>query len=279
MPPLTLRHVREYPVPPGGVALWWLGQQSFLIKSPGGKVVALDPYLSNSCAALVRPLGYDMERLYPPPMGPAGLAGIDLYVVTHTHQDHLDPETLGPYRAAGGRGPFLGPAESVEKFHALGVPHDETVLTWPNKTHAVGDLTLRATFAIPPAGDDLTHVGYLVFVGGGPTLYFTGDTAYEDVLHLSVGPHRPDVMIAVINGGFRNLGPYEAAKLAKALDPELVIPCHYDLFRDNGGPPRMLRTNLLNMGIGEKYGELSCGVPWVYRRGESGSPRAATQGD
>jgi hypothetical protein len=33
----------------------------------------------------------------------------------------------------------------------------------------------------------------------------------------------------------------------------VVIPCHYELFRDNLQPPQMLRTNLETLGIGEKY--------------------------
>ena len=41
------------------------------------------------------------------------------------------------------------------------------MMTWPNKTHTVGDLALRATMAIPFGEDDLTHVGYLVSLAGG----------------------------------------------------------------------------------------------------------------
>ena len=37
-------------------------------------------------------------------------------------------------------------------------------MIWPNKSLTLGDLTIRATFAIPLAGDDLTHVGYLLCV-------------------------------------------------------------------------------------------------------------------
>jgi L-ascorbate 6-phosphate lactonase len=40
---LTMAVLREQPVPQGSLAVWWLGQASFLIKSPGGVLVALDP--------------------------------------------------------------------------------------------------------------------------------------------------------------------------------------------------------------------------------------------
>ena len=256
--------IREYRVPARHITLWWLGQSGFIIKSPGGKILALDPYLSNSCKQIGDAAGFKMDRLVPPPLQPQELAGIDAYLLTHSHQDHLDPETLAPYRAAGGRGPFLAPAETVEKLQSLDVPHDEVTMVWPNKTVLVGDVTVRATFAIPFAGDDLTHVGYLVFVRNGPTVYFTGDTAYHDLLGVSVAPHKPDVLVSVINGAFRNLGPAEAASLTKQINPKIVIPCHHDLFADNQQPPQMLRTNLRILGIDDKYRLLRHGEPFTY---------------
>ncbi len=190
----------EARVPPGRVALWWLGQSGFLVKSPSGITVAIDPYLSNSCKAVGETAGFDMDRLVPPPVEPRGLLGIELYCITHSHQDHLDPETVGPYLAAGGTAKFIAPAESVENLLSLGVDPHRIEMIWPNKTTTAGDLSVRATFAIPLGGDDLTHVGYLVSIEGGPRIYFTGDTAYHDVLVDAVSAHRPDVLVTVING-------------------------------------------------------------------------------
>ncbi len=261
---LTMSDLRKFRVPAGSLTLWWLGQAGFIVKSPAGKIVAVDPYLSNSCKAIGEAAGIDMDRLVPPPIEPAELAGIDVYALTHSHQDHLDPETLAPYRAAGGNGPYLAPAETVEKLVTLGVPRDKIIMTWPNKTHVVGDISVRATLAIPYAGDDLTHVGYLVSVQGGPKVYLTGDTGYHEILVVSMMEHKPDVFVPVINGAFRNLGPYEAASMAKQIDPRIVIPCHHDLFRGNSQPPQMLRTNLAMLGIAEKYRLLEHGRPFTF---------------
>lgn len=264
MPTLSIQDLQEHQVPVGSLTLWWLGQAGFVVKSPAGKLVALDPYLSNSCRALGDAHGFDMDRLVPPPISAEELVGVDLYAITHTHQDHLDPETLGPYRAAGGNGPFLAPAETVEKLQSLGVPGGQTIMVWPNKSFTLGDLTLRATLALPFAGDDLTHVGYLVSVEKGPTAYFTGDTGYHEILAITIGEHKPDVMVAVINGAFRNMGPAEAACLAKQLEAKVVIPCHYELFTDNLQPPQMLRSNLRMLGIGEKYRRLDYGEAFTF---------------
>ena len=266
MPTLNLAQIKAHQTAAGSITLWWLGQAGFIFRSPAGKVVALDPYLTNSCKALGAQAGFDMDRQVPPPLEPDDLAGIDLCLYTHSHQDHLDPDTLAGYRAAGGCGPYVAPAETVDKLHSLGVPPEQVTMVWPNKCISLGDLTIRTAFAVPFAGDDLTHVGYLVSVLHGPTVYFTGDTDYNDVLAMAVGAYAPDVLVAVINGAFRNLGPAEAAKLAKQLDVSLVIPCHHDLFRDNCQPPQMLHTHLKLLGVGERYRQLEHGVPFTYAK-------------
>lgn len=255
---------REAVVPAGSIALWWLGQAGFVIKSPGGVTAALDPYLSNSCKALGEGAGFDMDRMVPPPLAPSDLAGINLYCITHSHQDHLDPETIAPFLAADEQATFVAPPESTEKLASIGVSPTRMKMTWPNKTTTVGDLSIRATFAIPFAGDDLTHVGYLISVEGGPRVYFTGDTAYHDVLVAAMSPHKPDVLVAVINGAFRNMGPADAATLAARLGVKVVIPCHHDLFPDNMQPPQMLRTNLRLLEMDHAYRLLKHGEMFTF---------------
>jgi L-ascorbate 6-phosphate lactonase len=251
-------------VPEGCLTLWWLGQAGFLVKSPAGKIVVIDPYLSNSAKAIGEQNGLNLDRLVPPPLLPAEMAGVDLYALTHSHVDHLDPETLAGYRSAGGNGPYLAPPETAEKLQQLEVPEDRILLTWPNRCHTLGDLQIRATFALPFSGDDLTHVGYLLGLDGGPSVYFTGDTAYHELLAVAVGPHKPSVLVSVINPAFRNMGPIEAARLARELDVALAIPCHYDMFPDNSLAPQLLRTNLIVEGIGERYRQLEHGVPFTF---------------
>ena len=264
MKTLTIQEVRQHPTPAGHLTLWWLGQAGFIVKSPGGQVAALDPYLTNSCKAVGEQFGFNFDRQVPPPMQPQELALVDLFLYTHSHQDHCDPDTLAAARSAGGRGPYVGPAETIEKLAALGVPPGETRLIWPNKTHTFGDLTIRATFAVPFAGDDLTHVGYLISVSGGPMVYFTGDTDWHDVLADAVAPHKPDVLVTVINPAFRNLSPPLAAQLARRLGVKAVIPCHHDLFADNCQPPQMLHTNLKLQGMGDTYRLLRHAEPFNW---------------
>ncbi len=253
-------------VPRGSVAIGWLGQAGFVLKSPRGFRLAIDPYLSNSCEAIGRAAGLNMRRLVPSSLSPRELLGFNGIAFTHSHQDHVDPETVVPYLRAGGRGPFVAPHEASDRLRSLGVAEDRIHLTWPNHITEIGDFSIRATFAIPFAGDDLTHIGYFVSVRGGPRIYFTGDTDYNDILGLSVAPLRPDIMVTVINPAFRNLSPQDAAQLAKVINPRWVIPCHHDLFADNSLPDRLLRTNLVIQGIPDTFCPLEHGVPRIFRR-------------
>jgi L-ascorbate 6-phosphate lactonase len=246
-------------VPRGSVALVWLGQAGFLMKSPQGMLLAIDPYLSNSCLAIGASVGVNMDRQIPIPMEPRDLVGFDALVFTHSHQDHVDPETVEPYLKAGGVGPFIAPHEASDRLLSLGAKADQVILTWSNHTHEVGDFTLKTTFAIPGGGDDLTHVGYLVEVRGGPRIYFTGDTDYNEILSISVAPYQPNIMVTVINPAFRNLSPAEAARLAKAIGPKWVVPCHHDLFPDNSLPDRLLKTNLMLHGMADTFCPLEHG--------------------
>lgn len=256
--------IHRHVVPAGAVTMWWLSQAGYCVKSPGGTVIVLDPYLTNSAKAFGEPLGFNMDRLVPAPLAPEDMVGFDAYAITHSHQDHLDPETLAAYRAAGGEGPYIAPGETAEKLEGLGVLKEQILMTWPNKAYAFGDLTVRCTFAIPLGGDDLTHVGYLVCVENGPTVYFTGDTGYHDVVGRAVAEHQPDIMVSVINGTFNALGPAEAARLARELDVKVVIPCHYDVFPCNELSPHLLQTNLQFLGIGDRYRVLERGKAFTF---------------
>jgi L-ascorbate 6-phosphate lactonase len=257
-----MMEIEQQTISPGSVGLWWLGQAGFIVKSPNGMTVAIDPYLTDSCREGAAKAGFDCGRKFPPPIEPEDL-NVGVIALTHSHQDHCDPETITRHRTRGFRGPYVGPGETMEKLESFGVPTKEIVLSWPNKEHRFGDLRLRSTFAISPAGDDVTHTGYLIFVDSGPRLYFTGDTDYHDVLEYIAG-FKPEIMVTVINGAFRNMGPNEATKLTQKIDPRVVIPCHYDMFNDNSLDPRLFRSCLHGAGIADKYVGLERGKAFTY---------------
>ena len=80
-------------VPSDSLGLWWLGQAGFVFKTPAGKIVYLDPYLSDAVERL-----FGFKRLSLPPIA-AEEVRADLVVLTHEHADHLDPGRGADHRA------------------------------------------------------------------------------------------------------------------------------------------------------------------------------------
>src|SRR5450631_3319510 len=90
----------------GKTELLWLGQASFRIKSPGGKVIVVDPWLTRGPKT---PAAYK---------DPAALGKVDLLLVTHAHVDHIGD---APDIAKLNNIPLYGPADMITPLITLGV--------------------------------------------------------------------------------------------------------------------------------------------------------------
>ena len=86
----------------------------------------------------------------------------------------------------------------------------------------------------------------LVFEVNGCTFYHAGDTCIYEGLQTKLREWELDVMLLPINGRdakrlaagcIGNMTYQEAADLAGALRPRVVIPAHYDMFANNSGDP------------------------------------------
>src|SRR5712691_7160524 len=95
------------PAASGKTELLWLGQASFRIKSPGGKVIVVDPWLTNGPKA---PAAYKQDL--------AALGKVDLLLVTHGHVDHLGD---APAIAKLNNTILYGPADMVTPLITLGM--------------------------------------------------------------------------------------------------------------------------------------------------------------
>ena len=256
-----MRAIREFPVPRGAVAIWWFGQNGYIFKSPEGTLAGVDLYLTDSCRSLHQQV--NMARRVPVLIAPEDL-DVDLFLCTHNHQDHTDPETIRNLRQKDTTR-FIGPMPSCEVYRREGVESGRIQPAWPSCRIEERDLTLDGTFALPTDASDLNHMGYVLSFGGGPKIYVTGDTADHELLH-SAASHSPDILITVINGGFNNLSHWEAARLAKVVKPRVAIPCHYDMFPDNAADPKLFRAALALHDLPGAYHELTHGEPFVFSR-------------
>jgi L-ascorbate 6-phosphate lactonase len=225
----------------GSAAIWWLCQMGFLIKTPAGTVVSIDAYLTDSCRKIGESVGLDLSRRVPVQIEPRELQA-DYFLCTHSHQDHADPETIRQLRQERFKA-FAGPGLVCETYRRCKISEKRIRQLYAGGAFPMGDVTVHATFAMPTDDSDVNHVGYVLDIKNGPRIYLTGDTDYSDLL-ASAAKFKPDVMIACINGGFNNLSHWEAAELARRIEPRIAIPCHFDMFPDNAVEPTQFMASL-----------------------------------
>lgn len=262
----NMSSVREFQVPSGSVALWWVGQNGFLLKSPEGTVCSVDAYLTNSCQPLGEAVGVDLSRKVPVFIQPEELEG-DYFFCTHSHQDHADPETISNLNKEKITS-FVGPGLVCETFRRCGIEDHQLRQIYAGGSIVMGDITVSDTFAMPTDDSDLNHLGLFFAINEGPRIYFTGDTDFTERLG-HVASLKPDIMICCINGGFNNLSHYEAAEVARLVKPRIAIPCHYDMFPDSSMDPRQFRANLRYLAPEVEYLELKHMEPVVLSFSEA----------
>lgn len=224
-----MKQILDFPLPANDAALWWLGQAGYIIRSADTTVV-IDPYLSDS-AAKDTP---ELTRLYPVPLDPAQLRA-DVYIVTHDHLDHLDPETIGPYKHKDDTW-FVAPRQAARKLIEQGVPESRVVVLHAGERWQHGAVEISGVFALPSGIDVLDTTGYTITFSNGRQVYHTSDTEFHPLV-LAAAPIAPEVLLIPINGKWGNPGPEQAARFAQALQPKYVLPNHYDLMALNAENP------------------------------------------
>jgi L-ascorbate 6-phosphate lactonase len=252
--------IRALPVDADSIAIWYLGQNGFLLKDASGFLIGIDLYLSNSCAGdKNRP--FRLDRQLPIFIEPEDL-DVDVFITTHAHQDHADPETVS--RMSKTNTLFAGPFDSTRVYRRCGVPDSSVRLIHPGeRCNLAKSVAMEATFALPTDTSDLNHTGVLLQYANGIRFFNTGDTAYAERMSALL-PREVDICAICINGGFHNLGPAEAAAIIRQIRPGVVIPCHYDMMVNNVGSPDMFRMALELAGSTARFSLLSYYEPWIY---------------
>ena len=218
------REIDSAAVADGTVMLWWLYQAGVVCKTPGGVVAVVDPYLSD---AVTR--SYGSRRNVPAPLDP-GQARVDALLASHSHEDHLDPDSITPFMSHD-QARFIGPPMATDKVVAAGVPASRTTPVGRGGLIQLGDLAVRVVharhdFAPEPTPD---AVGY-VLECGDVRVHHSGDTEYD----CEIVSDTRDVSASMIciNGTAGNMNAHEAALLAWQQRTRLAIPFHYGLWQD-----------------------------------------------
>jgi L-ascorbate metabolism protein UlaG (beta-lactamase superfamily) len=242
--------------------LTWYGQSAFKIVTPGGKVLLVDPWITNPVFEKAQ------EQL-------AALTQVDLILLTHGHSDHVgDSVEIGKKTGAKLVATFDLSAALV---NALGYPKElaevettghmggtltllggEVAVTFVPARH--GSAVLRESNAPPVYAGEAA--GLIITLRDGPTVYHTGDTDLFSDMALVKRFHKIDVMLVCIGDHF-TMGPARAAEAVKMVRPRTVVPMHYATFPILTGTPeafrrelkkRKVRTKLRVMNIGETIG-------------------------
>jgi L-ascorbate 6-phosphate lactonase len=261
--PEFMSSIRSFNVPPDAIAVWFFGQNGFVVKDRSGLLTGIDLYLTNSCAERYAHLPFRLDRQLPVFVEPEDL-DIDVFITTHSHQDHCDLETLRRLTRRDHMR-FVGPFDSQRLYREAGLPN--RILVHPGETLELNEsVSLQACFALPTDNTDVNHMGVLLSFANGIRFYNTGDTAYAQRL-ATLLPEEVDICTICVNGGFHNLACSEAVEIIRAIHPKIAIPCHYDMLVNNVVPPEMFRVSLEAANTGTVFHQMRYYEPWVYQSG------------
>ncbi len=232
-------------VEPGGLQIWWTGQEGFVFKSHG-QIIYIDPYLSSYAERITKGKPDEHVRIKPAPMKPEDVNNADIVLCTHDHADHIDPEGIPIIAAASARAQFVVPECARETMRDFGI-EDERIHTMKgdDKLH-IKDIHVHAVPAKHEEFDKHPQKGYpylsYVINIGGISIFHAGDTIpYEGQVE-RVKQHRIDLAFLPINGrdelrhklNFEgNFTCEEAVQFALDIKAGLTIPMHYDMFTIN----------------------------------------------
>ena len=226
--------IKAYNVQQGSLALIWLGQAGFLIKTHGGKVIVIDPYLSDFVhESLKDEYGDGFKRMAAPLFEPEDV-DIDILLASHEHGDHLDLHAL-PGIMKNPKTICYTNADSYKLIAEQGIDTERVKTIKVNDSLDMGEFQLHA---LPCDHGELAPgaMGFLLDFGF-TKIYYSGDTAYNlPVLQAAIDA-KPTVALLPINGMFGNLGSEEAAKLSADLGASICVPHHFWTFPFHGGDP------------------------------------------
>ena len=149
--------------------------------------------------------GYKMEEFQ----------GMDGYLITHHHGDHMDPERI---KEIVGKNKVYGNSDVVEKLKGLGV---ESIQVENGQPFKIGEFEIipynLAHFPHPLGNPMPPNTGYVV----GGVFFHAGD-GYE-----LAGVEVDNVALPI---GHPSLSTTQVLNFARSLKAKLVIPIHYDVY-------------------------------------------------
>jgi len=223
---------RKAPTQPRQTQGTWYGHAAWVIQTPGGARIAIDPWFSNPKAP---------KGLQPPRQ-------LDAILISHGHSDHVgDAVALAKRTGAA----IYGAPELVGLLSA----GKQDVSGNIGGSWRVKDATIHMVEAVHSSshGDNPARyagpaMGYVIAIDNGPTIYHAGDTGVFASMETVIGRLlKPTVALLPI-GGHYTMDPTAAAHATRMLGVKTVVPMHYGTFPLLKGTPQQFQAELKKHG-------------------------------
>jgi L-ascorbate metabolism protein UlaG (beta-lactamase superfamily) len=188
----------------------------------------IDPFFSGNPAAKITPDGLNPDYI----------------LITHGHGDHVG-DAVSIARRSGAT--VISNFEIVGWFAAQGHEKGHAQHLGGGFTHPFGHVKLTVAFhgsQLPDGSYGGMPAGFLLTLEG-KRIYIAGDTALYSDMAL-IGAAGLDVAILPVGDNF-TMGPDDSVLATNFLNPEVVIPCHY-----NTWPPIAVDIDAWSAAIKEK---------------------------
>ena len=165
-----------------------------------------------------------------------------------------DPNTL-----------FFGPSSCKEHWLKMDLPEERFLRLDQGESLDVAGVKLTALYAEHGSGERRDAIG-LVLEGDGLCVYHVGDSELTERLVANSKGLKPDLLTVPINGRLGNMNHHEAAQFAQTVEPRVVIPMHYGMFKENSANPQDFVDACRELNLGSKVVLMQVGQRFVLER-------------